>query len=192
MFGLISYAYIPSYLFGFSCFTIITIISTGVSYVLMYNSTGIIFFNKFGKLNKTKYLFILHLAGIISSLIYIVLAMIIFYFLNYKLNLYSTLAVSAFVSLSMTSYSNLVTAVLTKYRLNSWLLTGIYPLVVVVPYILAYIFRDSLNIFWHFVVSLENGSLSEILCETAIVLFGLHITVWSFYSTATPASKPTC
>ena len=137
---------------------ILSILSVGVSFILLYNFSSLPFLIKFGKLRFGLYLILLYLSGEIAALFYTLLLIILYRFLFSNLATFSIpyfLITALLLFLFIVSISTFLSFVLTNGRLDCPIIMAIYPITVVPTFIFSF-YKSEVNPLWIFGMVSEN------------------------------------
>jgi hypothetical protein len=137
---------------------ILSILSVGVSFILLYNFSSLPFLIKFGKLRFGLYLILLYLSGEMAALFYTLLLIILYRFLFSNLATFSIpyfLITALLLFLFIVSISTFLSFVLTNGRLDCPIIMAIYPITVVPTFIFSF-YKSEVNPLWIFGMVGEN------------------------------------
>lgn len=161
---------------------ILSILSVGISFILLYNLSSLPFLIRFGRLTIKTYLILLYISGEIAILFYTILLIILycFFFNNFVIisKIQYFLIIALLVLPFLSSISIFLSLLLTNGRLDCYTITIIYPIVVIPAFILSF-FKSTLNPLWTFGIIIEDGFLppSIIIILLMIIFVSIYLNV---------------
>ncbi|AWR95132.1 hypothetical protein [Acidianus brierleyi] len=154
---------------------ILSILSVGVSFMLLYNSSALPFLMRFGNLRIGIYLVLLYLSGEIAALLYTTLLIILYCLFSNSLAIIDMIpffTTALLVFLFLESISMFLSLLLTNGRLDCYIIVIIYPIVIVPTFIISFL-KSSFNPLWIFGILIEKTTIqpSVIILSVTISIF---------------------